>query len=164
MEELSGVLGKYAGGGGAQASEEEVHRDFDQVTAQGAHPGLADGLAAAFRSDKTPPFAHMLGSMFGHGNPQQRAGLLNTLIEAAGGGVAGRVLGGGLGQAGRLSAQDAQRISPDAARALAHEAEQRDPSVVDRVSQFSAGHPGLVKSLGTAALSLVLAHVARRHD
>jgi hypothetical protein len=161
MDQLGGVLGKYTGAG-SQPSEEDVHRDFDQVNAEGPHPELAGGVAAAFRSDKTPPFPHMLGKMFGQGNGHQRAGLLNTLIGAAGPDVSSRVLGHTT--AGReLKPEEAEQVSPEAASALAREAEKRDPSIIDRISQLSAAHPGLVKSLGAGALSLVLAHAAGRH-
>ena len=49
-----------------------------------------------------------------------------------------------------------QRV-PDGA---AHQAEQRDPSIVDRVSGFYAQHPTLVKALGAAAMWEVLRHMA----
>ena len=34
---------------------------------------LAQGIAHSFRSDRTPPFADMVGQMFGQADPDQRA-------------------------------------------------------------------------------------------
>src|SRR4051812_24905340 len=55
MQELGGVLGRYEG---ATASNppESAHEDFDQVARAAPKTDLAQGLAAAFRSDQTPPF------------------------------------------------------------------------------------------------------------
>ena len=40
------------------------------------------GLAAAFRSDQTPPFGQMVSRLFSQSGGQQQAGLLNTLLAA----------------------------------------------------------------------------------
>jgi len=41
---------------------------------------VADGLAGAFRSDATPPFAQMLAQLFERSPAPQRSNILNTLI------------------------------------------------------------------------------------
>jgi hypothetical protein len=64
INELGGILDRYVGAQGGQPPA-TVHDDFDRV-AQAAPPSdVADGLAAAFRSDATPPFAQMLAQLFG---------------------------------------------------------------------------------------------------
>jgi hypothetical protein len=169
MDEVGSILGRYVGGT-SQTSDEEVHRDFDQVATRAPQPQIADGLATAFRSDKTPPFADMLGRMFGQASGQQRAGLLNTLIEALGPGIASQILsraGGalsGFGGGRPMTPDEAQRVPSDVATSLAAEAEKRDPSVVDRISNFSASHPGLIKAIGAGALTMVLSHLARGQE
>ena len=45
---------------------------------------------------------------------------------------------------------------------IAREAEQQDPSVVDRVSDFAAENPMLVKTLGAAALGIALSHLGKQ--
>ncbi|MDQ3817894.1 MAG: hypothetical protein M3362_09400 [Acidobacteriota bacterium] len=45
---------------------------------------------------------------------------------------------------------------------IAAQAEKQNPSVVDQISGFYAQHPKLVKTLGAAALTLVLARIAQR--
>jgi hypothetical protein len=52
-------------------------------------------------------------------------------------------------------------MSPDQVRQIAEQAEQHNPSVVDRMGDFYAQHPGLVKGLGGAALAIALGHMAQ---
>jgi hypothetical protein len=39
---------------------------------------VGQGVADAFRSDQTPPFAQMMGRLFGQSSPQQRASARTT--------------------------------------------------------------------------------------
>ena len=167
LNQLGGMLNQYAGASAGQAPA-SVHDDFDQL-AQTAPPAtIADGLAAAFRSDQTPPFGQMIGQLFGQSNGHQRAGILNMLIGALGPTVVSQFLarrGGGLagmlggGQSG-LTPEQAQQVPPEAVEELATQAERRDPSIVDRLSGFYAEHPTLVKTLGGVALALALSKIA----
>ncbi|HEX8161643.1 MAG TPA: hypothetical protein VF538_07210 [Pyrinomonadaceae bacterium] len=172
MDQIGGLLQRYSGAG-AQDAQEDAHDHFDQLAQAAPHSAIADGLAAAFRSDDTPPFPQMIGQMFGQSNPQQRAGILNTLISAAGPTVLSQILsrGGGASALGGLAGllgggahsvppEVAQQVSPEAVQEIAQQAEQRDPSVVDMASNFYAQHPQLVKTLGAAALTVALAKIA----
>lgn len=94
MNQIGGLLQQYQGGNAGQEPA-DVHNDFDQVAQSAPASALANGIAGAFRSDQTPPFAQMAGQLFSNASGQQRAGLLNTLISAAGPAVVGQVLGGG---------------------------------------------------------------------
>jgi hypothetical protein len=183
MNELSGLLQKYTGAQTAQA-QDSVHDDFDQVAQAAPQPAVADGLAAAFRSDQTPNFGQMTSNLFSNSNPQQRAGLINTLIKYAGPAVLSHVMsrggsnaaggaggGGGLstlinlfkgGQQQEVTPEQAQQIPPEAVAQVAAQAEQHDPSIIDHISNFYSEHPTLVKSLGTAALTIALAKIAQR--
>lgn len=166
MDQLGGLLQQYAG---AQTPTDEVHDHFDQFSQAAPSSAVADGLAAAFRSDATPPFGQMLGQLFGQSNGQQRAGILNTLIATLGPTIAAQVLqrGGASGLAGLLGGGQTQvspdvaaQVSPEAVAELAAHAEQHDPSIIDQVSGFYAQHPTLVKSLGAAALTIAMAKIA----
>jgi hypothetical protein len=183
MNELSGLLQKYTGAQTAQA-QDSIHDDFDQVAQAAPQPAVADGLAAAFRSDQTPNFGQMTSNLFNNSNPQQRAGLINTLIKYAGPAVLSHVMsrggsnaaggaggGGGLstlinlfkgGQQQEVTPEQAQQIPPEAVAQVAAQAEQHDPSIIDHISNFYSEHPTLVKSLGTAALTIALAKIAQR--
>ncbi len=170
MNQLGGILQQYTGAGAAPAPA-TVHNDFDQLTQSAPRSAIAEGLAAAFRSNQTPPFSQMVGQLFGQSSAQQQAGILNTLIAAAGPAIISRVLsrGGGSGLAGILGSgqteitpEQAAQIPPSAVQEIAAQAEQQDPSVIDQISGFYAQHPTLVKTLGAAALTVMLAKVAQR--
>ena len=128
---------------------------------------LAGGLAAAFRSNETPAFPSMLGSLFGQSNPQQRAGLLNHILGAAGPGLLGAALPGplaGMLRGGSVTPEQAQQISPEAVQNLAEHAEKSNPSIIDQVSGFYSQHPQLVQALGAGALAMVMSHLKKSHS
>ena len=158
------ILQQYADP--SRVQQDRVPEHFDQVAQQASPQDLGNGVAAAFRSDATPPFGQMIGNLFGRSDPQQRAGILNQLVQVLGsgalssvaGGVLGRVLGGGAsaGAPATITPQQASQISPTDAAAIAEHAEKNDPSIMDRAGEFYAQHPDLVKGLGAAALAIVL--------
>lgn len=166
---IASVLQNYAQSGRPVSAEDDVAKHFHQV-AQAAPPAsLAGGLAAMFQSDQTPPFAQMVGQLFGRSNGTQRASLLNTLLSSgAASGVlakltesAGIALPTGLGGGARISPETAAQITPDMAQQAAARAAQHDPSIVERVSEICAQHPMLVQTLGAAAMSIALSHLAQ---
>jgi len=83
LNDLIGVLSQYRGAS-ASNPPATVERDYSEVESQAPQADLASGLATAFRSDQTPPFGQMLGSLFSKSNGQQRAGILNQLLGAVG--------------------------------------------------------------------------------
>ena len=154
------ILQQYADPARAQAGDVQTH--FDQVAKQASSQDLGSGIAAAFRSDQTPPFGEMIGSLFGQSNPQQRAGILNQLTQVLGGGALASAVGGGLAgavggaNAAPITPEQASQISPSQAAAIATSAHQQDPSIVERAGEFYSQHPDLVKGLGAAALAIAL--------
>ena len=152
---LIDILNSFTGSGNA-----EEH--FDRVAEHASTEELGSGLAAAMRSDQTPPFGSMVGQMFGQSNPGQQAGLLNqilssigpSLLSGAAGGVLGRLLGPGQQQ---VTSAQASQVTPEQVTELATHAEQAQPGVIDQVSRFYAQHSGLIKTLGGAALAVTLA-------
>jgi hypothetical protein len=179
MSQLSGVLQQYSGAGAAPARS-NVPDDFEQIAQTAPQSELADGLAAAFRSDETPDFGQMAGQLFSNSTGEQRAGILNTLIRTAGPMILSQVLsrrsgpnsGGGLssvidmltnGQQTEITPEQADQIPTEAVEEIAAQAEKNDPSVIDQVSNFYAEHPTLVKTLGAAALTIALSQIAKRN-
>ncbi len=164
---ISHLYERYAGqGGGTAAAPADPHQDFQQV-AQGAPKDVvAGGLSQAMRSDQTPPFAEMVSKLFTHSDPNQRAGLINRLLQSVGpqafaslpglGGLAS-ILGGG-----NVTADQANQISPNQVQQMAAHAETQNPDVVDHVSGFYAQHPQAVKALGGLALTIALQHILKR--
>jgi hypothetical protein len=67
---------------------------------------------------------------------------------------------GGAMAAPQLTPEQASQLSPDQVQEIAEKAEQENPGVVDRMGDFYAQHPNLVKGLGGAALAIALAHMA----
>ena len=165
---LLDILQQYAGNALAQ-QQGNVHQHFDEVAPQVSQQDLGSGIASAFRSDATPPFGQMVGNLFNNSNPQQQAGLLNQLVQSLGGGnlssVAGGVLGSLIGTGATPAAitpEQASQLSPGDVNAIAAHAEKQDPSIVDRVGEFYAQHPTLVKTLGAVALSAVMGSLSQR--
>jgi hypothetical protein len=164
LDSVKDLLTQYSGGS-ANTANAAAH--FDQVVQSGDHNAIADGLSAVFRSEQTPAFANLVGNMFSQSNSDQKAGMLNQLIASVGPSVLTQLAGGGalaglLGGANKLTADQAQSVSPELVQQMAMHAEKNDPSIIDKASAFYAQHPALIKTLGGAALSIALAKVAER--
>jgi hypothetical protein len=161
------ILNQYTGTPRPQPNT-EAH--FEEVARSASPTDLSSALSSMFRSDATPSFGQLVGSLFEKSDPQQRAGLLNHLIgslgpEAAGaaGGVLGKALGPEASTAIEKGAtpEQASQLSSSDITALAAHAEQGNSSVVDRVGSFYAQHPSLVKTLGGAVLAVALGRLYR---
>ncbi len=172
--DLSGLLSQFVSNGTASNAPDH----FEQV-AQTASPQLvSQGLSAMFHSDQTPPFGQMAGQLFGQANPNQQAGMLNQLLgsmgpsvlaslasQASGGalsGLLGNLTHGG-GAPAVVTPEQASQIAPEQVQQIASHAEQHIPGIIDRMSGFYAEHPGLIKTLGGAALTIALARMAQSH-
>ena len=166
LDSLNDVLKNYSSG--QTQSTENAAEHFDQVARAAPNNVVAEGLAAAFRSDQTPAFGNLIGNLFSQSSGEQKAGILNHLLASVGPGVLAQVAGSALPT--RLSSGTGQQVTPDQAQTvptevvqqLATHAEKSDPTIVDRASSFYAQHSTLVKTLGGAALSIALAKVAER--
>jgi hypothetical protein len=186
--DLGSLLQQYIGAaqGNNQGANEITHQDahdhFDQVAQNAPTDLLSQGIQAAFNSNQTPPFGQMVGQLFGQGNAQQQGGMVNQLLATMGpallagllaksasgasGGLSGLagLLGGTSnavsGAVPALSAQDVAKLTPLQIQEIATHAEQNDPGVVQKMSNFYAEHPTLVKTLGGFAVTLALSKMA----
>jgi hypothetical protein len=168
-DKVGGLLKQYVTSGGAAAQPApDVHAHFDQVAEAVPQNTLAEGLAAAFRSDQTPALGQMVSSLFSNSNADQKAGLLNQLLSSVSPGTLLQVLSGaglsGLLSGGttQLTPSQAQQVSPEVVQQLANHAENSNPSILDSLGSFYAQHTTLVKTLGGGALAIALAKVAER--
>lgn len=167
-DKIGNLLQQYATGSGAAAQPApDVNQHFDQVSQAVPSGVLAEGISAAFKSDRTPELGQMLTQLFSQSNSGQKAGLLNHLLgsispstltqAAAGTGLAGLLSGGRPqvteAQAAKISPQDVQQLATHA---------QNNPNLIDTLSNFYAQHTGLVKTLGGSALAIVLAKIGQR--
>jgi len=166
--DLGNLLQQYAANNPANA--DQAVNDFDRVAQNASSTDLAQGVTQAFRSDQTPPFPQMVGNLFGNSDSGQRAGMLNQLLGGFGPGVLSSLAGGVLGnmfgggnhqQAPQITPDQASQMTPQQVQEIAQQAEQHNPGIVDRMGEFYAQHPQLVKGLGGAALAIALGHMAQ---
>lgn len=167
MNAVENIFQRYSGqGGGTVAAAADPHSDFQQVTQAAPSNVVASGISHAFRSDQTPPFPEMLANLFSHSDPNQRAGVLNQLVNSVGPGALASLPGLGslssLLRGGKLTPEQANQVSPVQVQQIAAHAEQQNPSVVDQVSGFYAQHPQVMKAVGGFALTIALQHMMRR--
>lgn len=161
--DFANLLKQYASG--LDTDPAKAEDDFAQVAQHAPSTAVASGVTQAFRSDQTPPFAQMVGQLFGRSDPNQRAGLLNQLLAhvspAMLTSLAGSI-GGFLNQGAQpqVTPQQAEQITPAQVEEIAVTAEQHNPGIVDRVGAFYAEHPTLVKALGGIALAIVMNKMA----
>jgi hypothetical protein len=180
--DLQSILAQYlnAQGGTAQGDALDHYEQVAQHTTGGQ---LGEGLAEAFRSDATPPFEQMVSQLFGRSNGMQQAGVLNQILATVGPAILAAVAGNVMGRltqgqhatptasstasstaaqpiSTQITPDQASKLSPTQVEDIVKQAAARDPSVMDRLSNYYAEHPGLVKTLGGAALAIALAKIA----
>jgi len=166
---LMDILQQYSTQAGAR-DQNVASQHFDEVARSAPPDALRGGVAEAFRSNQTPPFGQMVAQLFGQSNPQQRAGVLNQLLGSVGpgmlaglgGGMLGKLLGQGNTGNVQVTPDQAAQVTPEQVEQVATHVEKHDPTVVDKIGGFYSEHPGLVKTLGSAALSIALASIAGR--
>jgi hypothetical protein len=120
-----------------------------------------------FRSNETPPFAEMISNLFANSNSSQKTGLLDHLLSVVPPETLASIPGlGSLGGIPGVNRDATDRVageaSPDQVRQIASHAETQDPGIVERVSQFYAQHPGLMKAVGGMALGVAMKHMTKR--
>lgn len=162
LDNLTGMLAQYASGS-APAGDAGAH--FDQV-AQSVDSGtLAQGIAAAMRSDQTPPFAQLVSQLFASGSGDQKMAMINTLLSSVTPEQRAQLsaLIPGLGAASSVTSAQAAAVSPAALQTLVQHVEQHDGGIIDKMSNLYAAHPTLVKTLGTAAMMIAMRKIGERH-
>lgn len=162
--DLGNILQQYLGG---TANAGRALEDFDQVAQNAPRSSVAQGVTEALRSDQTPPFPQMVSQLFDKSDATQRAGMLNQLLRGLAPGVLSSLGGGALGNLFRgndepaaVTPEQAAQMTPEQVRQIAEDAEKENPGIVERMGDFYAEHPTLVKTIGGAALAIVLGRVA----
>jgi hypothetical protein len=170
LNQVTDILDRY-GSGDPNNVPGSVDADFDRFSRIAPSSSVSEGLAEAFRSRQTPPFASMLSQLFGRSPSNQKTNVLNTLIATLGPALVSQLLAkhGANGAAQelqadgtRISSEVVEQIPVNSIEEVAAEAEKRDPSIVERVSKFYAEQPALIKTLGGLALTVAMAKVAQR--
>jgi hypothetical protein len=166
LADLVGIFEQYRNAS-VDNPPQNVHQDYQRAAEAVPSSHLADALSEAFRSRETPPFSQMISNLFANSSPDQRAGILNHLLGAAGPRVLGSLALGSLGGLVRgtnanVSPEQAKQISPEDVQLLAAHAEQQNPSIIDHAGQFYSQHPQLVQALGAGSMALIMSHLSRR--
>jgi hypothetical protein len=168
--QLSEIVNRYAASPQPQA---ETPAHYDAAARATSAESLGGALSSMFRSSSTPPFGEIVGHLFGQSSTEQRAGLLNHLVQSlgpaattAGGGLLGKLLGARAAgtPSTSITPEQASQVSPSDVAQIAAHAEQQNPSVVDKVGAFYAQHPTLVKTLGVGALAVALGHMQKQQS
>lgn len=161
LDEMKGLLEQYAAGNSPTG---DVGAHFQQAARTVDSGTLAQGIAAAMRSDQTPPFAQIVSQLFSSGSSDQKTSMINTLLSAIGPEQRTQLASviPGLAGTSTLTTDQAAAVSPSAVQSLAQHAEQRDSAIVDKMSSLYAKHPALVKTLGSAAMMIAMRKIAER--
>jgi hypothetical protein len=169
LNQVTDIMQKY-GSADATRIPGSVDTDFDRFAGSAPPAALQEGLAEAFRSGQTPPFPNMLSQLFGRSPAMQKNNVLGTLIASLGPMLVSQILARhGANRAARQLETGTTRLPPEVVEeipassieAVAAEAEKKDPSIVDRISEFYADQPKLIKTLGGLALVVAMAKVAQ---
>lgn len=146
------------------ATAPEPHQ-IDQITREAPRETVRSGVSEALRSRETPTLSRIVADLFEKASPQERADILNTLVERLGPGALAGVAGGALAghegsDAPLVPVEKAEKITPAQVHDVVSTARAADePGVFERMSNFYAEHPELVKTLGAGALMIALARM-----
>jgi hypothetical protein len=148
FDQMGGILNQYSSGNTPPPEQATGH--FQQIATQSPRSQLGGLLTNIFQSPETGTFGDNVSQMYGQSNPQQRAGILGTLLHGVGPEILSRF---GLptfasGTPGQVSADKAQQISPEDVKHIANHAQQQNPGIVQQVGEFYSQHPQLVQALG----------------
>jgi hypothetical protein len=148
FDQLGGILNQYSSGNTPPPEQAPGH--FQQVATQIPRSQLGGLLTNIFQSPETGTFGDNVSQMYGQSNPQQRAGILSTLLHGVGPEILSRF---GLptfasGTPAQVSAEQAQQISPEDVKHIANHAQQQNPGIVQQAGEFYSQHPQLVQALG----------------
>ena len=133
-----------------QSHVDEIVRDAPRDT-------VREGLREAFDAGDTPSMGEQVGQMFGQSSNQQQAGLINQVIQALGPAAAAALAGGVLQKVMKpgeqqVDADAVAQLSPTEVTQVVNEAQQQQPELSQRLSEFYADNSGLLKALGGVAL------------
>jgi hypothetical protein len=164
LDDVKELLTQYATGS-VPAGDVATH--FQQVAQSVDSAALTQGIAAALRSDKTPPFSELVSQLFTSGSSEQKSTMLKTLVSAIPPERRQQIstVIPELGSVLPLSSDAIPTtVAPDSIQKLAQHAEKHDASVVDKMSAVYAAHPALIKTLGATAMTIAMRTIAeRRH-
>jgi hypothetical protein len=149
--------------GVTQALRSDQTPPFPQMVGQmfgQSNPNQQAGMLNQLIAAAGPALIGALAGRGGMGGGMGNAGGMGGMGGL--GGLLGNLLGGANGNnpQPQITPEQASQITPEQVQEIAQKAEQENPGVVDRMGDFYAQNPNLVKGLGGAALAIALAHMA----
>lgn len=190
--DLQSILSQYLGGNAAADNvdthfsqvagavpRESLGQGLADAFRSDATPPFGDMVGQLFGRSSPEQRAGMLNQLIAGLGPGVAGGLLSRVLggalggAGAGGGMPGSAsTGGAMGGGWNTSAApalpqitpaQAQQVSPEQVSEIAAQAERHNPGIVDQLGHFYADHPDVVRALGAAALSIVMARLANRN-
>ena len=164
LDQLSGLFG--AGGGGS-LSDEDAQNHYRQLSQELPPSQIGGAVGPALAGLGTSQVLQQILGSAQQMNPQQRGGLMQTLLNglgsSGGAGMAGG-LGGLLSQLGVRPevAQNPSSATPEEVAQVAAHAHQNAPGVFQSAMSFYQQHPTMVQALGTVALTAIMRHMTQQ--
>lgn len=158
LDEIGDVLNRYQEGTGA-SSREEAHAHYDQIADKVPQSVLASTIGPALGTLESPEVERRVSRSAAQMTPQQRGGLLGSLIGAlpAAGGLSGLLSRIGVPP---TLAQNPEAASPEDVGRVAAYTKDNHSEVFNRAMGFYAEHPTLVKVMGTLAVAAIAKRLA----
>ena len=164
LDQLGGILNQYSS---PNPPQENAAADFQHVATQVPRPQLGGLLSNIFGSPETGSFGDNISQMFSQSDPQQKAGILNRLLQAArsAGALSNlgqNVPGIGSGADVAVGPAQAQQVSPAAVKEMADHTQHQNPGIVEQAGEFYSHHPQLVQALGTGVAIWAMQKLVKR--
>jgi hypothetical protein len=158
LDDLGGILNQ--GSSATEVPDEQAMQQLQQAANQMPQPQLGGLLSDIFQSPETGTFGQNVSQMYSQSNPQQKAGILNRLIQSAGPGMPANIgLGGLAGMLGgntQITPEQTSHVQSEHVEQMANQAQQQNPGIVQEAANFYAQHPMLVQSLGAGVAAWAL--------
>ena len=166
--DLGSLLQQHAGHVTA-ADPDGVAQAFKHIVGEQPQSSVAQGIARAFLSDQTPPFAQLVSQLFLRSDTGLRTELLNLLLDN----VSPTMLSALAGSVGtlftenghpHLSAEQIADITPPQVAEIAAVAQQHNAGVVERIATLFAQHANVFNGLDSDILKVALGTMAQQPE
>ncbi len=159
FDQIGGLLSNVMGG---NLSEQETHDHYDQIAQNTPPQTLTNALGAALGGMNTGDVQQGVANSAAQMSPQQRGGMMQTLLGGLTGAAGAGGIGGLLSQLGvnQSVASNPQSATPDEVAAVAAHAHATNPGILQEAMSVYSAHPTLVKALGTVAIAQIARHLA----
>ncbi|MBV9656649.1 MAG: hypothetical protein JO295_00940 [Verrucomicrobia bacterium] len=170
LDQLAGLLGGATGGGadasasGGNVSESDIHDHYRQLTNEVPAHQIGDAVGPALSNLGTSQVLQQILNSAQQMDPQQRGGLMQSLLNGLSSGGMGGNLSGLLSQLGVRPevAQNPSAATPEEVAQVAAHAHENAPGVFQAAMGFYRQHPTLVQALGTVAMTQIMRHLVQQ--